>query len=39
MYPVAQNRGVLVDWTFVARLTKNDKLADIGLGDRVLALW
>ncbi|CAD8140693.1 unnamed protein product [Paramecium octaurelia] len=39
MYPVPQNRGVQVDWTFVARLSKNDKLADIGLGDRVLAIW
>lgn len=39
MYPVPMNRGILVDWTFVARLSKNDKLADIGLGDRVLAIW
>lgn len=28
-----------MDWLFMARLTKNEKLNDIGVGDRTLALW
>lgn len=27
------------DWYFMARLTRNEVLGDIGLGDRTLALW
>lgn len=26
-------------WNFVARLTKNQVLGDIAVGDRVLAIW
>lgn len=28
-----------VDWIFMARLTRNQALNDIGVGDRTLALW
>jgi len=38
-YPQQLKTGLIVDWSFMARLTKNQQLADIGLGDRTLALW
>lgn len=32
-------QGIQVDWSFVSRLTRNQQLADIGVGDRTLAIW
>lgn len=26
-------------WYIIARLTKNEKYADVGMGDRLLAVW
>lgn len=38
-YPDTLINGLKVDWSFVSRLSKNNDLQDITLGDRVLAIW
>ncbi|CAK56140.1 unnamed protein product (macronuclear) [Paramecium tetraurelia] len=38
-YPTPQKSGMQGEWTFVSRLTKNQKLQDITLGDRTLAIF
>jgi len=38
-YPKQLMKGLQNDWSFMARLTKNEKFGDAGLGDRTLALW
>ncbi|CAD8058815.1 unnamed protein product [Paramecium sonneborni] len=38
-YPKVQIDGLKTEWSFISRLTKNDVLQDITLGDRTLAVW
>lgn len=38
-YPVQLKAGLNVPWSFVARLTRNQDLGDIRIGDRLLAVW
>lgn len=39
MYPVKLMSGKNAPWYFLARLTSNIPHADIGMGDRILAIW
>jgi hypothetical protein len=38
-YPVRLENGKNAPWYFLARLTKNTPYDDIGMGDRMLAMW
>ena len=38
-FPARLWGGKNAPWYFVARLTFNNPHADIGMGDRVLAIW
>lgn len=38
-YPVQLKTGLQAPWSFVARLTRNQDLGDIRIGDRLLAVW
>lgn len=38
-YPKRLPNGKDAPWYFVARLTSNKKYDNIGMGDRILALW
>lgn len=38
-YPERLENGKNAPWYFVARLTKNIPYEDVGMGDRLLAIW
>jgi len=38
-YPERLENGKNAPWYFVARLTKNIPYEDVGMGDRMLAIW
>jgi hypothetical protein len=38
-YPVRMINGKNAPWYFVARLTSNKNYGNIGMGDRLLAVW
>jgi hypothetical protein len=38
-YPARMWSGKNAAWYFVARLTVNNPFADVGFGDRILAIW
>jgi hypothetical protein len=38
-FPSRLENGKNAPWYFVARLTKNVPYEDVGMGDRMLAIW
>ena len=38
-YPSRLLNGKNAAWYFVARLTSNNPYDDVGMGDRILAMW